>query len=222
MINASFVARTVQKTNGITTINKCEVLLLKTDMNNPKYVNMHCIFIFWPISHTFTLIYIYICMCVCVCVCIYIYIYIYTHTHTNNKASSFIRIHWVLKVDGIQISYSPFSLVGEVGEVSSAFCTRSDSMCQNTDLWKSYCEVERCLTNAGLSLCQAATCIPSIYVIMKQTVAYLILADVSASMVAVSESSRNEGSLRNETNHSPHKPPLLFQLPSPDTNSRIK
>jgi hypothetical protein len=34
---------------------------------------------------------------------------------------------------------------------------------------------------------------------MKQTVAYLILADVSASMVAVSESSRNEGTLRNET-----------------------
>jgi len=86
----------------------------------------------------------------------------------------------------------------------------------------SYCEVARCLTYAGLSLCQAAMCILCTYVIMKQTVAYLILADVSASMVAVSESSRNEGPLRNETNHSPHKPPLLFQLPSPATPSRIK
>jgi len=46
MINASFVARTVQKTNGIAAITKSEVLLLKMDMNNPKYVNMHCIFIF--------------------------------------------------------------------------------------------------------------------------------------------------------------------------------
>jgi hypothetical protein len=57
---------------------------------------------------------------------------------------------------------------------------------------------------------------------MKQTVTYLILADVSASMVAVSESSRDEGPLRNETNHSPHKQPLLFQLPSPSILSRIK
>jgi hypothetical protein len=45
---------------------------------------------------------------------------------------------------------------------------------------------------------------------MKHTIAYLILADVSASMVAVSESSRDEGPLRNETNHSPHKPDCCF------------
>ena len=59
MINASVVARTVQKTNEMVATTKSEVFLLKMDMNNPKYVYMHCKLIFSPISHTFTLIYIY-------------------------------------------------------------------------------------------------------------------------------------------------------------------
>jgi hypothetical protein len=59
---------------------KSQVLLLKLDMNNQKYVYMNCKLIFWP--------------SIAYCYChIYIYIYIYI-------TSGFIRIHWVLKVDG--------------------------------------------------------------------------------------------------------------------------
>jgi hypothetical protein len=43
------MAGTVRYTSGVAAKPKSEVFLLMWDMNNLKYVYMHCKLIFWPI-----------------------------------------------------------------------------------------------------------------------------------------------------------------------------